>query len=130
MILDLILLKSLPHMPFFRRKLAPRIDRWIQDSVFQLQRRAYEAHGRGEWENLNEQIPNTNDMEKLFELPLASVPEPMATSFVAPKEAAQSVGKVVLHAVEDENQTGLSSSRNDSVTLDNGANRVARRHST
>ena len=98
--------------------------------MFQLQRRAYEAHGSGDWENLNEQIPNTTDMEKNFELSLASVPEPAITSLVAPNEAAQSVGKVVIHAVEEETQTVLSSSRNDSVTLDNGANRAARRHST
>lgn len=130
MILDLILLKSLPHVPFFRRKLAPRIDRWIQDSVFQFQRRAYEAHGSGEWENLNEQIPNTTDMEKLSELPVDSVPQPVTTSIVTSTEAAESVAKVAPQAAEEEIQTGLSSSGNDSVTLGNGTSRIPRRHST
>lgn len=73
-IVDLVLLKFLFYVPWFRRRLSPRIDRWIQDGVLQFQRRAYEAHKRGTWEDLDQPIPTTAHMEKLPELPLVSRP--------------------------------------------------------
>jgi hypothetical protein len=39
-IIDIALLKFLIYLSSFKRVLAPRIDRWIQDGVWQLQRRA------------------------------------------------------------------------------------------
>ena len=69
-ILDLVLLKFLVFLGRFRRALAPRIDRWIQDGMFHAQRRALEAHGYGTWEGLEDEIPTTSNGEKLKELPL------------------------------------------------------------
>ncbi|KAF2189270.1 hypothetical protein K469DRAFT_659388 [Zopfia rhizophila CBS 207.26] len=74
MILDIILLKFLVYLSRFRHALAPRLDRWIQDGVLQLQRRAYEAYGEGSWENLDEEIPVTTQKQTLSELPLTSLP--------------------------------------------------------
>ncbi|KAF2015277.1 hypothetical protein BU24DRAFT_450022 [Aaosphaeria arxii CBS 175.79] len=56
-VLDITLLKFLIYASRFRRVLAPRIDRWIQDGVLQLQRRAYESRGEGPWTNLEKEIP-------------------------------------------------------------------------
>lgn len=53
---------------------SPRIHRWIQDGVFQLQRRAYEAYGQGTWRNLDEEVPMIDVSDKLEELPLKSLP--------------------------------------------------------
>jgi hypothetical protein len=71
-VIDLGLLRFLIHLrkcqPFF----APRIDRWIQDGVFQLQRRAYEGEGQGYWKKLNEEVPLTAMNELLPNLPIES----------------------------------------------------------
>lgn len=74
-IADLVILRSLLYVPQLRRRLAPRIDRWVQDGVLQLQRRAYEAHMIGTWTDLELPIPTTLTLEKLAELPIASLPE-------------------------------------------------------
>ena len=71
-ILDLMLLRFLIFLHRFRGAMSPRIDRWIQDGVFQLQRRAYEARGEGIWKNRQEEIPVTWSKEELCELPLDS----------------------------------------------------------
>lgn len=55
--------------------MAPRINAWIQDGTFQLQRRAYEAYGEGVWENLEEEIPLTKADEDLGPLSLSSLPK-------------------------------------------------------
>ena len=57
----------------FRRALGPRIDRWIQDGVWQLQRRAYEGEGYRAWTDLEADIPLT-DERKLKDLPILWVP--------------------------------------------------------
>ncbi|KAJ4305538.1 hypothetical protein N0V90_001069 [Kalmusia sp. IMI 367209] len=69
-ILNLVMLKLFMFFSRFRRALAPRIDRWIQDGVFQLQRRAYEGSQQGTWKLLNSEIPVTVTQELLHELPL------------------------------------------------------------
>ncbi|CBY01681.1 hypothetical protein LEMA_P004680.1 [Plenodomus lingam JN3] len=71
-ILDITLLKVLVFLDSFRTMFSPRIDRWIQDGVLQLQRRAYEAEGQGTWSNLKRDIPLTREKEILTELPLQS----------------------------------------------------------
>jgi hypothetical protein len=73
-IADLVVLRSLLYVPRLRRHLAPRIDRWIQDGVLQLQRRAYEAQMIGTWKDLEMPIPTTATLEKLPELPFSSRP--------------------------------------------------------
>jgi hypothetical protein len=72
--LDVILLKFLIFLKQFRSALAPRIDAWIQDGTFQLQRRAYEAYGEGQWERFDEEIPLHKHGEELAPLPLDSQP--------------------------------------------------------
>ncbi|CAO2656658.1 Nn.00g054610.m01.CDS01 [Neocucurbitaria sp. VM-36] len=75
MIIDITLLKFLIYLSRFRRTLAPRIDRWIQDGVWQLQRRAYEGEGYREWMNLENEIPLTDKGgQKLKDLPILWVP--------------------------------------------------------
>lgn len=50
------------------------MSRWIQEGVFQLQRRAYEAYGEGTWHHLEKEVPMTEIGLKLEELPLESFP--------------------------------------------------------
>ena len=76
-ILDLVLLKFLVFLRRSRRGLASRLDSWIQDGVFQLQRRAFEAHGEGTWVKLDQEIPSTMKGNKLHELPLESKLPPL-----------------------------------------------------
>lgn len=67
-IVDLVLLKFLIYLSGFRRALAPRIDRWIQDGVFQLQRRSYESKEGMEWKYIDHEIPipeNDGPLEEL-----------------------------------------------------------------
>lgn len=68
-LLDLILLRLI----LIPRK-SPRINRWIQDGVFQLQRRAYEVHGEGTWYQIEKEIPMTIIGEQLGDLPLTLQP--------------------------------------------------------
>ncbi|ERF76409.1 hypothetical protein EPUS_06967 [Endocarpon pusillum Z07020] len=63
-IIDLVLLKF-----FIVRNKSSRMDRWFQDGVYQLQRRAYDAHGEGTWRRLVKEVPLTDLNEKLSELP-------------------------------------------------------------
>jgi len=65
---DLLLLKALVHLSKFRKALAPRLDRWVQDGTLQLQRRAFEAEGQGTWENFDSEVPVTSRGEKLNQL--------------------------------------------------------------
>lgn len=71
-ILDMLLLKFLVYVKRFRSVLAPRIDAWVQDNVFHLQRRAYEALDEGPWENLKDEIPVTVEKVKLSTLSVES----------------------------------------------------------
>ena len=71
---DIILLRFLIFLTRFRKALAPRIDAWIQVGTYQLQRRAYDAHGEGDWQRLEEEIPLTKGDEELGELPVESLP--------------------------------------------------------
>lgn len=72
--MDIVLLKFLIFLRGFRRAFAPRVDAWIQDGLYQLQRRAYEAHGQGEWEHLDVEIPVVKHKTDLVDLPLESTP--------------------------------------------------------
>ena len=73
-LLDMILLRFLILLARFRRAPTPRINRWIQDSVLQLQRRAYEAEGQGIWTRLDTDVPITTEKEKLMDLPAEPLP--------------------------------------------------------
>lgn len=69
LIADLLLIRFLIFVTRFRRALAPRIDRWIQDSILQLQRRAYEAEGQGTWKQFDSDVPITQPEDMLTDLP-------------------------------------------------------------
>jgi len=69
-ILDLAALKILVFFSRFRRAFAPRIERWAQDGVFHLQRRAYEGNRYGNWDLLDRDVPVIVPSELLPELPL------------------------------------------------------------
>ncbi|KAH3977344.1 hypothetical protein HBH68_230830 [Parastagonospora nodorum] len=75
-LVDILLLKFIIYLDGSKKVLGPRTDRWIQDGVLQLQRRAYEAHGQGTWTQLGKDVPLTAKGEKLADLPLESRPIP------------------------------------------------------
>jgi len=52
-------------------QLSPRIEHWIRDGVFQLQRIAFDAHGQGTWSDTNLEIPSTNAGQLLTALPIS-----------------------------------------------------------
>ncbi|KAH8630678.1 hypothetical protein IG631_15255 [Alternaria alternata] len=69
-IVDITLLKFLVYLTRFRRALGPRIARWTQDGVWQLQRRAYEGEGHRNWTDLENEIPLMEKGHKLKDLPI------------------------------------------------------------
>ncbi|KAF2018268.1 hypothetical protein BU24DRAFT_390046 [Aaosphaeria arxii CBS 175.79] len=69
-LVDLLLLKFLIFLSRFRRAVAFRIDLWIQDGVFQLQRKAYEGHNQESWQMVDKEIPVPVKNDKLENLPL------------------------------------------------------------
>jgi hypothetical protein len=72
-ILDFTILRFMITLGRFRRALAPKIDRWIQDGVFQLQRKVYESQGEGTWQHIDKEVPVTSDSERLKDLSDTSV---------------------------------------------------------
>jgi hypothetical protein len=74
MIIDITLLRFLIYLSRFRRQLGPRIERWIQDGVWQLQRRAYEGEGQRDWIGLEGEIPLTDNGQLMKDLPILWVP--------------------------------------------------------
>ena len=68
-ILDLSMLSLLGLISKLRSSRSPKVDRWIQDGVLQLQRRAYEAQGQGTWIRLDKDVPVTMDRVLLSDLP-------------------------------------------------------------
>lgn len=69
-IIDITLLRFLVYLTRFRRALGPRIARWTQDGVWQLQRRAYEGEGHRNWTDLESEIPLMEKGHKLNDLPI------------------------------------------------------------
>lgn len=72
-LLDILILKFMIYLSKFRAALGPRIDRWIQDGIWQLQRRAYEGEGYRCWTDLEADIPLTNE-NKLKDLAILWLP--------------------------------------------------------
>jgi hypothetical protein len=70
--LNAFILKFCIFLSRFRKALAPRIERWVQDGIFQLQRRAFDAQDEGGWVGLEREIPITGEREMLNELFIAS----------------------------------------------------------
>lgn len=80
----------------FRKALAPRIDRWVQDGIFQLQRRAFDAQDEGHWVGLEKEIPITDQRVRLNQLydtvPIVKEMKP-ARSFETASEQEQGTQK-------------------------------------
>ena len=72
-ILDMAALRFLIFLTTFKKALRPRIDSWIQDGVFQVQRRAFAALGEGTWEQVDDEIPVTSANTELY---MGSEPDP------------------------------------------------------
>ncbi|KAJ4302760.1 hypothetical protein N0V90_001651 [Kalmusia sp. IMI 367209] len=68
---NILILRFCIFLSKFRAALAPRIERWVQDGIFQLQRRAFEAEDEGMWVDLEKEIPVTKRSERLKELTVA-----------------------------------------------------------
>ncbi|KAF2120277.1 hypothetical protein BDV96DRAFT_642118 [Lophiotrema nucula] len=68
-ILDLVLLKYLIFLQRWRKALSPGIIHWIRDGIYQLQWRAYDTYGEGDWEYTNKEVPLTVTGEFLRDLP-------------------------------------------------------------
>lgn len=56
-------------MSKFQSTLTPRLNRWIQDGVWQLQRHAYEAQGHDDWLDIEREIPLNKKGEVFKDLP-------------------------------------------------------------
>jgi hypothetical protein len=83
MVIDISLLKFLIYLSRFRRQLGPRIERWIQDGVWQLQRRAYEGEGQRDWIDPGSEIPLTDRGRLMRDLPILWVPGKSPTAMQA-----------------------------------------------
>lgn len=70
--LNLFILRFCIFLSRFRKALAPRIERWVQDGVFHLQRKAFDAQDEGRWVDLEKEIPVTREGYMLRELCIAS----------------------------------------------------------
>lgn len=67
--INLFILRFFIFLKRFRKSLAPRLDRWVNDGIFQLQRRAFEANDNVLWTKLEKEIPTTVYDTVLSELP-------------------------------------------------------------
>ncbi|KAF2132750.1 hypothetical protein P153DRAFT_382375 [Dothidotthia symphoricarpi CBS 119687] len=114
-IVDIMILKFLVYLSRFRRALAPRIDRWIQDGIWQLQRRAYEGEGYRNWVNLEEEIPLTKQEQKLKDLPIlwlpGKSPEVGLGAAFASTDSLASQHTLPMVRVRDEESTGTAKKR-------------------
>ncbi|CAI6342197.1 unnamed protein product [Periconia digitata] len=63
--LNIYILRFFIFLSKSRRALAPRLDQWVNDGVFQLQRRAFEAKNQGKWTKIDSEIPVTEKEEVL-----------------------------------------------------------------
>jgi hypothetical protein len=104
-VVDITLLKFLVYIARFRRALGPRIARWTQDGIWQLQRRAYEGEGYRNWTDLESEIPLMEKGHKLNDLPIMWRPgkSPMVqtSSFATTNSLSSRQQSVSESAVED-----------------------------
>ncbi|KAF2871857.1 hypothetical protein BDV95DRAFT_594151 [Massariosphaeria phaeospora] len=110
-LIDLVLLRFLIYLRKFQQALAPRIDRWTQDSVFQLDRRAHEAQGNGIWKDLDNEVPVTTEGIELPDLLLETLPPPSTLRPLTSTQLVQSGERTSFQTLLSETQTqglGLS----------------------
>ncbi|KAF2729630.1 hypothetical protein EJ04DRAFT_588412 [Polyplosphaeria fusca] len=68
-LMDLVLIRVIQFYRTRSKAPTPRLDRWNQDNVYQMSRRAYDSSGFGTWIKLSEEIPITTHPIELPELP-------------------------------------------------------------
>jgi hypothetical protein len=91
---DLVLLRSLLYLRKYKTRLSPRLDRWLQDGIYQLQRRAQEAQNNGVWIKLTEEVPITSVKTSLPELLIDTLPvsgKPLSQTETVQGESGSSV---------------------------------------
>ncbi|PSN62993.1 hypothetical protein BS50DRAFT_591218 [Corynespora cassiicola Philippines] len=123
-LLDFFVLKFLIYLSQFRRALAPRIDRWIQDGIWQLQRRAYEGEGHRCWTDLEMEIPLTTEGKELKDLPITWVPEKSpfcdsASTIGRRNDSAGYEGSFTQESVMSRGDPGPVNSRQNGLGLSN-----------
>lgn len=69
-IVDITLLRFISLLKKIKNFDSPRLERWMQDGLWQLQRHAYEAHGAGVWKDLTDEVPTIAEYTELPDLPL------------------------------------------------------------
>lgn len=69
--INFFILRFFIYLKRFRKTLAPRLDRWVNDGIFQLQRRAFEANESTAWMDAEKEIPTTVYDVMMSELPTA-----------------------------------------------------------
>ena len=75
-VINFFILRFFIFLERLRKPLLPKADRWINDGVFQLQRRAFEGNGYTAWEDLEKEIPVTQEIGSIIaELPLVGRPD-------------------------------------------------------
>ncbi|KAF2877339.1 hypothetical protein BDV95DRAFT_143204 [Massariosphaeria phaeospora] len=94
--LNITLLKFLIFLSRSKHAFSPRITRWIQDGIWQLQRRAYEAQDQGNWVDLEMDIPLTEKGQLLPDL------QPPALVFIsaALRPASSNIAKPLVAVKE------------------------------
>ncbi|KAF2733745.1 hypothetical protein EJ04DRAFT_605111 [Polyplosphaeria fusca] len=110
-IIDVSLLRFVALMKKFRKLESPRLDRWMQDGIFHLQRHAYEAFREGEWKHLTSEVPITVEPTQLSDLPLrytGSISESYVDSKDAKIEHLESVTSATI--VDDKTTEELATS--------------------
>jgi len=94
--LDLVILRFFIYLSKFRKTLSPRIERWVQDDVFQLQRRAYEAIGEGTWTRLDKEIPITCEKTLLSDFAVETTPPGVLKEGVSVSGSSNALGPAPL----------------------------------
>lgn len=75
-LIDSISLRVLIFLGRLQWLLSPRVDKWVQDGVFQWQRRVYQQFDEGVWTCLQEEIPITEEDTALSSLALTIDSDP------------------------------------------------------
>ena len=88
-IVNFFILRFFVFLQRFRKSLAPRLDLWVNDDVYQLQRRAFEGNEDAVWIGLTKEIPVTSEKFLLSEVPTItkstiSTPRPDTTVELKP----------------------------------------------
>lgn len=116
MLTDILFLKYIIFTKRARSFLGPRIERWISDGVFQLQRQAYEGDNQGVWLRQSKEVPTTTQPENLRDrsgtnLPKYAHTENSAEGLSETKQMTEEVTNV--RSLTEDSQEGNGPVRHD-----------------